>query len=145
MPMADHDHYNAEDLKAILGQVKTIALLGASPKPDRPSFGVMRFLLSKGYTVYPVNPGQAGKEILGQTVYATMADIPDEIDMVDVFRAPEYLGEVVAEALALTNRPKVIWGQLSVRDDEAVKPAEEAGIRVVMDRCPAIEIPRLGL
>jgi len=143
--MADHDCYSADYLKAILGSVKTIALLGASPKPDRPSFGVMRFLLSKGYRVYPVNPGQAGKEILGQTVYATMADIPETIDMIDVFRAPEYLGEVVAEALALPMRPKVIWGQLSVRDDEAVKPAEAAGIRVVMDRCPAIEIPRLGL
>ncbi|MGC4406776.1 CoA-binding protein [Allorhizobium sp. NPDC080224] len=143
--MADHDHYSADDLRDILGSVRTIALLGASPKPDRPSFGVMRFLLSKGYTVYPVNPGQAGKEILGQTVYATMADIPEPIDMVDVFRAPEYLGEVVAESLALPNRPKVIWGQLTVRDDEAVKPAEAAGIRVVMDRCPAIEIPRLGL
>lgn len=143
--MADHDHYSADYLKGILGEVKTIALLGASPKPDRPSFGVMRFLLSKGYKVYPVNPGQAGKEILGQPVYATMADIPTKIDMVDVFRAPEYLSEVVAEALALQERPGVIWGQLSVRDDEAVKPAEAAGIRVVMDRCPAIEIPRLGL
>lgn len=143
--MPDHDHYSADELRDILVNVRTIALLGASPKPDRPSFGVMRFLLSKGYTVYPVNPGQAGKEILGQTVYATMADIPQAIDMVDVFRAPEYLEEVVAESLALQNRPKVIWGQLSVRDDEAVKPAEAAGIRVVMDRCPAIEIPRLGL
>lgn len=143
--MADHDHYTADYLKGILGEVKTIALLGASRKPDRPSFGVMRFLLSKGFTVYPVNPGQAGKEILGQTVFATLADIPEPIDMVDVFRAPEYLGEVVAEALALPNRPKAIWGQLSVRDDDAVKPAEAVGIRVVMDRCPAIEIPRLGL
>lgn len=143
--MADHDHYSAEYLKEILASVKTIALVGASPKPDRPSFGVMRFLLSKGYKVHPVNPGQAGKEILGQTVCATMADIPEAIDMVDVFRAPEYLGDVVAESLALKDRPKVIWGQLSVRDDEAVKPAEEAGIKVVMDRCPAIEIPRLGL
>lgn len=143
--MANHDDYSADELRQLLREVKTIALLGASPKSDRPSFGVMRFLLSKGYKVYPVNPGQAGKEILGQTVYATMADIPDTIDMVDVFRAPEYLGEVVAEALSLPNRPKVIWGQLSVRDDEAVKPAEQAGIKVVMDRCPAIEIPRLGL
>jgi predicted CoA-binding protein len=143
--MANHDHYSADELRQLLGAVKTIALLGASPKPDRPSFGVMRFLLSKGYKVYPVNPGQAGKEILGQTVHATMADIPDTIDMVDVFRAPEYLGEVVSEALSLPNRPKVIWGQLSVRDDEAVKPAEAAGIKVIMDRCPAIEIPRLAL
>jgi predicted CoA-binding protein len=143
--MAQHDHYSNEYLKAILGEVKTIALLGASPKPERPSFGVMRFLLSKGYRVFPVNPGQAGKEILGQTVYATVADIPEPIDMIDVFRAPEALGEVVGEALALPVRPKVIWGQLSVRDDEAVKPAEAAGIQVVMNRCPAIEMPRLGL
>lgn len=143
--MSDHSHYSNDYLKDILGKVETIALLGASPKPDRPSFGVMRFLLSKGYRVFPVNPGQAGKEILGQPVYATMADIPEAIDMIDVFRAPEYLGEVVQEALSLPVRPKVIWGQLTVRDDEAVKPAEAVGIKVVMDRCPAIEIPRLGL
>ena len=132
-------------IRQILGAVKTIAVVGWSPKPDRPSHRVAAYLAARGYKVIPVNPGQAGKEILGQTVYATMADIPEPIDMVDVFRAPEYLGEVVTEALALSNRPKVIWGQLSVRDDEAVRPAEEAGIRVVMDRCPAIEIPRLGL
>ncbi|PYB70755.1 CoA-binding protein [Rhizobium wuzhouense] len=143
--MAEHTHYSNEYLKGILTEVKTIALLGASPKPDRPSFGVMRYLMSKGYRVFPVNPGQAGKEILGQMVYATMADIPEAIDMIDVFRAPEYLGEVVSEALALPTRPQVIWGQLTVRDDEAVKPAEEAGIKVVMNRCPAIEMPRLGL
>lgn len=143
--MSEHTHYSNDYLKDILGKVKTIALLGASPKPDRPSFGVMRFLMSRGYRVFPVNPGQPGKEILGQTVYATMADIPEPIDMIDVFRAPEYLGEVVREALALPVRPKVIWGQLTVRDDEAVKPAEAAGIQVVMNRCPAIEIPRLGL
>ncbi|RKE85227.1 CoA-binding protein [Rhizobium sp. AG855] len=143
--MAEHTHYSNEYLKGILTEVKTIALLGASPKPDRPSFGVMRYLMSKGYRVFPVNPGQAGKEILGQKVYATMADIPEAIDMIDVFRAPEYLGEVVSEALALPTRPQVIWGQLTVRDDEAVKPAEEAGIKVVMNRCPAIEMPRLGL
>lgn len=143
--MADHTHYPDDYLKGIFTDVKTIALLGASPKPDRPSFGVMRFLMSKGYQVFPVNPGQSGKEILGRTVYATMADISEPIDMVDVFRAPEYLGEVVEEALALPNRPKVIWGQLTVRDDDAVKPAEAAGIKVVMNRCPAIEMPRLGL
>jgi predicted CoA-binding protein len=143
--MSDHSHYSDDYLKDILGKVETIAILGASPKPDRPSFGVMRFLLSRGYRVFPVNPGQAGKEILGQKVYAAMADIPEAIDMIDVFRAPEYLGEVVQETLSLPVRPKVIWGQLTVRDDEAVKPAEAVGIKVVMDRCPAIEIPRLGL
>ncbi|WP_159952137.1 CoA-binding protein [Rhizobium sp. 18065] len=143
--MTDHDHYNDDDIAEILQETRTIALVGASPKADRPSFGVMQYLLSRGYTVIPVNPGQAGKEILGQKVYARLSDIPDEIDMIDVFRAPEFLGEVVAEALALKTRPQVIWGQLSVRDDVAVEPAEEAGITVVMDRCPAIEIPRLGL
>jgi predicted CoA-binding protein len=143
--MSDHSHYSNDYLKDILGKVETIALLGASPKPDRASFGVMRFLMSRGYRVFPVNPGQAGKEILGQKVYAAMADIPEAIDMIDVFRAPEYLGEVVQETLSLPVRPKVIWGQLTVRDDEAVKPAEAVGIKVVMDRCPAIEIPRLGL
>ncbi|EHS50008.1 CoA-binding domain protein [Rhizobium sp. PDO1-076] len=143
--MTDHDSYNDDDIAEILQETRTIALVGASPKADRPSFGVMQYLLSRGYTVIPVNPGQAGKEILGQKVYARLADIPDEIDMIDVFRAPEFLGEVVAEALALKSRPQVIWGQLSVRDDIAVEPAEAAGIKVVMDRCPAIEIPRLGL
>ncbi|QLF70085.1 CoA-binding protein [Peteryoungia desertarenae] len=143
--MSKHDHYDDDYLRDVLSATRTIALLGASPKPDRPSFGVMRFLLQKGYHVIPVNPGQAGKEILGQKTYASLADIPEEIDMVEVFRAPEYLGEVVADVLALENKPKAIWGQLSVRDDEAVKPAEAAGIKVVMDRCPAIEMPRLGL
>ena len=141
--MADHDHYSADDLRDILGSVRTIALLGASPKPDRPSFGVMRFLLSKGYKVYPVNPGQAGKEILGQTVYATMADIPGPIDMVDVFRASAHVGALVDEVLALEKLPKVLWMQLGVLDDAAAAKAEAAGIRVVMNRCPAMEYPRL--
>ncbi|KPF43113.1 CoA-binding protein [Rhizobium sp. AAP43] len=143
--MTGHDNYPDDYLRAVLGKVQTIALVGASPKPDRPSFGVMRFLLAHGYRVFPVNPGQAGKEILGQTVYATLADLPEAVDMIDVFRAPEYLGAVVEEAKSLAIPPKVIWGQLSVRDDEAASRAEAAGMSVVMDRCPAIEIPRLGL
>lgn len=141
----NHDHYEAAYLAGILRDTKTIALVGASPNPARPSYGVMRFLLSKGYRVIPVNPGQAGKEILGQTTYATLADIPEPIDMVDVFRASEYLHEVVDDTLALDPLPKAIWSQLSVRDDLAAKAAEAAGIKVVMDRCPAIEMPRLGL
>lgn len=139
----NHDHYEDGYIAGILGETRTIALLGASPNAARPSNSVMRFLLSAGYRVFPVNPGQAGKEIHGQTVYATLADIPETIDMVDVFRAAEYLDEVVDEAIALPARPKVIWGQLSVRDDAAAAKAEAAGIRVVMDRCPAIEYPRL--
>lgn len=139
----NHDSYDNAYITDILRQTKTIALTGASPNPARPSFGVMRFLLSKGYRVIPVNPGQAGKDILGQKVYARLADIPEPVDMVDVFRAAEYLDDVVEEALAMQPRPKVIWGQLSVRDDDAAAKAEAAGLKVVMDRCPAIEYPRL--
>ena len=138
-----HDHYDASFIRDILGTVKTIALLGASPKPERPSHGVMGFLLRKGYRVIPVNPGQAGKEILGQPVVARLADIVEPIDMVDVFRAADALPAVVEEALALSPPPKAIWGQLSVRHDEAAATAEAAGVKVVMDRCPAIEYPRL--
>lgn len=139
----NHDRYDDAYITDILKTTKTIALLGASPNPDRPSNGVMRFLLSKGYTVIPVNPGQAGKEILGQTVYAKLSDIPQPVDMVDVFRAPEFLTGIVEEAAALPQPPKVIWGQLGVRDDDAAAKAEAAGIKVVMNRCPAIEYPRL--
>lgn len=140
-----HDTYEPDYLRKILTDVRTIALLGASPNPDRPSHGVMCFLLSKGYRVFPVNPGQAGKEILGQKVYARLADIPEPVDMVDVFRAPEYLSAIVEEAILLPQRPSVIWGQLSVRDDNAAAKAEAYGMNVVMDRCPAIEYPRLNI
>lgn len=139
----DHDRYDNGYIADILKDTKTIALLGASPNPDRPSNSVMRFLLSKGYQVFPVNPGQAGKQIHGQTVCGSLSDVPQPVDMVDVFRAAEYLDGVVEEAMSLPQKPKVIWGQLSVRDDEAAAKAEAAGIKVVMNRCPAIEYPRL--
>ncbi|PWE52385.1 CoA-binding protein [Metarhizobium album] len=139
----NHDRYDDNYISGILTSVKTIALLGASPNAERPSYGVMKFLLGRGYKVIPVNPGQAGKEILGQTVYATLADIPGPVDMVDVFRAAEYLPAIVDDVLALPQKPKVIWGQLSVRDDVAAAKAEAAGLQVVMNRCPAIEYPRL--
>ncbi len=141
----NHDAYDPAYISGILKDTKTIALLGASPNPERPSNRVMAFLLSKGYQVFPVNPGQAGKQILGQTVYAKLADVPQPVDLLDVFRAAEYLDGVVDEAIALDTKPKTIWGQLSVRDDKAAAKAEAAGIDVVMDRCPAIEYPRLGL
>ena len=139
----NHDRYDDAYIADILRSVKTIALLGASPNAARPSFGVMNFLLRKGFRVFPVNPGQAGKEILGQLVYARLADISAPIDMVDIFRAADNLPDIVDEVLALQPLPKVIWGQLSVRHDAAAAKAEAAGIRVVMDRCPAIEYPRL--
>lgn len=139
----NHDVYPDYYISDILRSTRTIALVGASPNAERPSHRVMAFLLRKGYTVFPVNPGQAGKEIHGQTVYATLADIPEPIDMVDVFRAADALPALVDEILALKVRPKVIWGQLAVRDDKAAEKAEAVGIKVVMDRCPAIEYPRL--
>lgn len=138
-----HDHYDDSYIADILRTVRTIALVGASPNPARPSNGVMAYLLAKGYRVIPVNPGQAGKEILGQWVFGHLADIPEPVDMVDVFRAPEYLRSVVEETIMLEPQPTVIWGQLGVRDDAAAARAEAAGVKVIMDRCPAIEYPRL--
>ena len=130
-------------IREILQSVKTIALLGASPKPERPSNGVMKFLLDWGYHVIPVNPGQVGKRIHGQQVVANLADIDEQIDMVDVFRASYSLPGIVDEILALKQRPAVLWTQLDVVHEEAARRAEEAGLKVVMDRCPAIEYPRL--
>ena len=141
----NHDHYPDSYIRHILGSVHTIAVLGASPNDARPSHGVMGFLLGKGYRVIPVNPGHAGKTILGQTVYARLSDIREPIDMVDVFRASNQFGAVVDEVLALRPLPKVIWGQFTVRDDAAAARAEAAGIEVVMDRCPVIEYPVLML
>lgn len=141
----NHDTYDDDYIRRVLKDMKTIAVLGASPNPARPSHGVMKFLLSKGYSVFPVNLGQEGKEILGQPVYAKLADIPDAIDMVDVFRAPENLPAVVDEVILMSPRPKVIWGQLSVRHDDAAAKAEAYGIEMIMDRCPAIEYPRLNI
>lgn len=139
----NHDSYDPELIRAILKDTRRIAMVGASPNPARPSNGVLRFLLGKGYDVVPVNPGHAGREIHGQTVVARLADIEGTVDMVDVFRAADQLPAVIDEVLAMPNRPKVIWGQLGVRDDEAARRAEGAGITVIMDRCPAIEYPRL--
>jgi len=139
----NHDSYDPNLIRDVLKNTRRIAMIGASPNPSRPSNGVLRFLLSKGYDVVPINPGHAGKEIHGQTVVASLADIEGRIDMVDVFRAADQLPAVVDEVLALPNRPKVIWGQLTARNDEAAKKAEDAGITVIMDRCPAIEYPRL--
>lgn len=138
-----HDQYDQGLIRDVLTSTKTIAMVGASPNPSRPSYGVLQFLLSKGYHVIPVNPGQAGKEILGQKAVASLADIDETVDMVDVFRAADQLPAVIDEVLAMKNPPKVIWGQLTVRNDAAAEKAEQAGLTVIMDRCPAIEYPRL--
>jgi predicted CoA-binding protein len=140
----NHDTYPDAYIRGILNTVKTIAMVGLSPKDNRPSYFAFKYLLERGYHMIPVNPGQAGKEILGQKVYARLADIPEPIDMVDIFRASQYAPGIVKEALALNPRPQVIWMQLSVRNDEAGRLAEEAGLKVVMNRCPKIEYGRLS-
>ncbi len=135
----NHDNYEPDYIRSILRDVKTIALVGASANPARPSHGVMNYLLSKGYNVIPVNPGLAGQELLGQTVYATLSDIPVSVDMIDIFRNSDAVLSLVIEALALPQKPKVIWMQLGVSNDEATQLAEAEGLRVVVNRCPKIE------
>jgi len=140
----DHDTYPDSYIRGILNAVKTIAVVGISPKDNRPSYFAFKYLQERGYRMIPVNPGQAGQKILGQTVYARLADIPEPIDMIDVFRASEHVLPIVQEALALNPKPKVIWMQLTVRNDAAAQLAEEAGLKVVMNRCPKIEYGRLS-
>jgi uncharacterized protein len=142
--MMNHDSYSPDYIRSVLQEVKTIALVGASANTVRPSYFVMKYMLEKGYKVYPVNPGLAGQELLGQKVYATLADIPVSIDMIDVFRNSEAALEITKEALELPSKPKVIWMQLSVRNEEAAALAEAAGLRVVMDRCPKMEYGKLS-
>lgn len=132
------------EIRALLGHIRTIALVGWSPKPDRPSHSVAAYLHRRGYRVIPVNPGQAGETALGETIRASLSDIDVPVDMVDIFRRSSEVGSVVDEALRLPGL-KAIWMQLGVVDDAAAARARAAGVQVVMDRCPAIEIPRLGL
>lgn len=135
--------YSDDFLRDVLCSARVVAVVGFSANPDRPSHYVARFLQSRGYRVIPVNPGLAGQQALGETVRADLASIPEPVDMVDVFRNSEAAGAVVDEAVAIG--AKVVWLQLDVINDDAAARAEAAGLRVVMDRCPKIEIPRLGL
>jgi predicted CoA-binding protein len=140
----NHDSYSDGFIRNVLNTVKTIAVVGVSPKVVRPSYFVFKYLLERGYRMIPVNPGQAGGELLGQRIYATLADVPEPIDMVDIFRNADAALGVVQEALALNPKPAVIWMQLGVRNDDAAKLAEAAGLTVVMNRCPKIEYGRLS-
>ena len=130
-----------EAIAQLLVQAKRIALVGASAKPDRPSHRVLQFLLDEGYEVLPINPGLAGQKLLGQTVHASLADLPTSVDMADIFRDAASLPEVTQEVVD-AGIP-AIWTQLGVVHSKAERTAEDAGLQLVVDRCPAIEIPRL--
>jgi predicted CoA-binding protein len=140
----NHDAYDDAYIRGILDTVKTIAMVGISPKDNRPSFFAFKYLMERGYRMIPVNPGQAGGRILGQKVYARLSDIPEPVDMVDIFRSSEHAVPIVKEALTLNPKPQVVWMQLTVRNDEAAGLAEDAGLKVVMNRCPKIEYGRLS-
>ena len=137
MPVTDD-----QGIANVLNNVKTIALVGASKKEHRASYRVMRFLLDHGYQVVPINPALQGTELIGQTVYTTLADIPFTVDMVDVFRDASHLQSIVEECISLNI--KTVWTQLEVIDDQATEYAEKNGIRMVVGKCPAIELPRLS-
>src|SRR5438552_16163400 len=142
MSQLDPIPYSDAQLRAILERVRTIAMVGASSNWNRPSYFVMKYLQGKGYRVIPVKPGLAGQELLGEKVYASLRDIPEPVDMVDVFRPSKEATRIVDDAIAIG--APVVWMQLGIRNDEAAAVAEAAGIEVIMNRCPKIEFGRLG-
>ncbi len=137
----NHDSYTDAHLKGVLESVRTVAMVGASPHWNRPSYFVMKYLQAKGFRVRPVNPGAAGQTILGETCFADLADLPEPVDMVDIFRNSEAAGPLADQAAEIG--AKVVWMQLTVRNDAAAERAEAAGLTVVMNRCPKIEYARL--
>jgi len=140
----DHNSYDDRYIRGILNTVKTIAMVGVSANTSRPSYFAFKYLLERGYGMIPINPGLEGQDLLGRKVYAKLADVPEPIDMVDIFRASRYAPAIVEEALALKPRPQVIWMQLAIRNDEAARLAEDNDLKVVMNRCPKIEYGRLS-
>ena len=139
-----HESYDDTYIRGILNTVKTIAMVGVSAKDSRPSYFAFKYLLERGYRMIPVNPGLADKDLLGQKAYARLADIPEPVDMVDIFRASAFVLPIVEEALKMQPRPRVVWMQLGIRNDAAAALAEQNGIKVVMNRCPKIEYGRLS-
>jgi predicted CoA-binding protein len=139
------DGLSDDDIRAILRRVKTFAVVGASAKPERPSFGVMRFLIDRDYVVRPVNPGIAGKTVHNREVYAGLATVPAPVDVIDIFRAPEAALQVVRDAIEVKDKlgASVVWMQLGVVNEQAAAEARAGGFTVVMDRCPKIELTRL--
>ena len=140
----NHDAYPDDLIRLIVKSTKTIAMVGASANEVRPSWFVLKYLLGRGYRMFPVNPGIAGTEILGAKVYGSLAEIPEPLDMVEIFRNSEAADAIVGEALALDPLPRVIWMQLSVRNDAAAARAEARGVQVIMNRCPKIEYGRIS-
>jgi hypothetical protein len=142
----NHDAYKDDYIADILSTARTFAFVGASANTSRPSYFAMKYLLGKGYKVIPVNPGLAGQEILGQKVYASLAEIPEPVDVIDIFRSSDAALEAAREAIALKDRLglKVLWLQLGLRNEAAACEAEAAGLKVVMNRCPKIEYGRLS-
>ncbi len=143
-PVDHNQDYPVETIRRILLGTKSIALVGASNDPARPSYIVIKYLKERGYTIYPVNPGLAGQTIVDLPVYASLADLPGPVDMVEIFRNSQAAGPLTDEALAMPVLPKVIWMQLSVRNDEAALRAEARGVEVIMNRCPKIEYGRIS-
>ena len=137
----NHDRYDDAYLREVLASVRVIAMVGASPHWNRPSYFVMKYLQGKGFRVIPVNPTALGETILGEKVYGALTEIPDKVDMVDAFRNPAAAGAIVDDAIKIG--AKVMWMQLGVRNDEAAAKAEAASLKVVMNRCPKIEYSRL--
>jgi uncharacterized protein len=144
LPAMNHDSYSDGYIRGILNTVKTIAMVGASVNEIRPSYFAFKYLLERGFHMIPVNPGHAGRDLLGQRIYARLTDIPERVDMVDIFRTAQYALGIVQEALALKPPPQVIWMQLGIRNDEVAALAEANGLKVVMNRCPKIEYGRLS-
>ncbi|MDZ5696917.1 CoA-binding protein [Chelativorans sp. M5D2P16] len=140
----NHDAYDNAYIAGILNSVRSIAVVGASANDVRPSFFVTKYLIDKGYKVFPINPGQTGKEIAGAVACASLADLPEPADMVDIFRASSAVPGITDQILAMDPLPKVVWMQLTVRDDASAARLEEKGIKVVMNRCPKIEYGRLS-
>jgi uncharacterized protein len=140
----NHDSYSDSYIRGILNTVKTIAMVGVSANVSRPSYFAFKYLLERGYRMIPVNPGLAGKELLGRKAYARLLDIPEPVDMVDIFRASPYAIGIVEETLTMQPRPRVVWMQLGIRNNEAARLAESNGLKVVMNRCPKIEYGRLS-
>jgi predicted CoA-binding protein len=140
----NHDAYDDNYIRGILNNVKSIAMVGASPVNVRPSYFAFKYLAQRGYDMIPVNPGHVGKSLLGKPFVASLHDIGRPIDMIDIFRSSEHVMPLVDEALAMNPPPKVIWMQLGARNDEAAAKAEAKGLKVVMNRCPKIEYGRLS-